>query len=94
MDLFTAIVRTTAQGFFALCLENGLLVLAESEQLALEKLQASLVSWAQALESAEITQSQPLAIKELHEFLTLDGTNPLDHAYNLHTLRLDATQEV
>ncbi|MBI4778230.1 type II toxin-antitoxin system HicB family antitoxin [Candidatus Desantisbacteria bacterium] len=72
MDFYTIVLRKSNDYWVSLCLENGLVGQGETKKEATEKLREAVDSF----ESIRIMENNiytaPVAIKELHEFLTIE----------------------
>lgn len=86
MDFFTAVLRQSAGFWVALCLENGIVGQGSTQNEAVIKLKEAIESWQVAIETEPDIDQIPLSIKELHEFLALETTNPISEAYELRAV--------
>ena len=71
--LYSVILREFENNFLALCLENGVTAEGKSKEEALISLNDAIESLESALLEDENISTAPIAIKELHEFLTYQG---------------------
>lgn len=83
---YTIVFRRSADVWVALCLENGLVGQGDTKEDALARLQEAIAS----VEAARLQDDQiytaPIAINELHEFLTLGTTPTHSGSYELLTI--------
>ncbi len=80
MDLYTAVLRKSGPYWVALCLENGIVGQGYTKEAAIEKLKEAIDSIAEAQRIDSAIYSAALSIKELHEFLTLEGIETISEA--------------
>lgn len=80
MDFFTSVLRSSSGYWVALCLENGLAGQGKTKEEAVAKMKEAVDSYYEALRDDPDIHDAPLSIKELHEFLTIEGleTQPLE----------------
>ena len=83
MDFYTMVLRKSRVYWVALCLENGLVGQGISKEEAIKKLKDAIDSFEDAYRSESDVYSAPLSIKELHEFLTEEGKEPVSEEYEL-----------
>ena len=74
MDFYTVVLRRSGSYYVALCLENGIVGQGSTKEGAVEKLREAISSIEELKGTDENIHSQYLSIKELHEFLTVEGT--------------------
>lgn len=84
MSFYTTIFRQSAGYWVGLCLENGIVGQGRTKDEALVNLQDAIASVAEV--SAQDVYSAPVAIKELHEFLTVAEAQPAPEIYELRTV--------
>lgn len=77
MNLYTTVLRKSGPYWVALCLENGLVGQGDSKETAIVKLREAIDSFEEARNADKDIYSTPLSIKELHEFLTVEGLEPI-----------------
>ena len=70
MAFYTTVLRKSDSYWVALCLENGIVGQGSSKKEAIKGLKEAIDSVEEAKKSDPDIYSAPLAIKELHEFLT------------------------
>ena len=86
MDFYTLVLRESGGYWVALCLENGLVGQGDTKEGAVEKLKEAIVSFEDVrIDEADI-YSAPLSVKELHEFLTVEGVEPVLEPFELRAV--------
>ena len=78
IDFYTVIVRKSAKYWVALCLENGLVGQGNTAEISIDQLKQAIESFSQVYETESDIYLSPLAINELHEFLTLEDAEASD----------------
>ncbi|TAE81480.1 MAG: type II toxin-antitoxin system HicB family antitoxin [Oscillatoriales cyanobacterium] len=78
MDFYSVIIRKSADYWVALCLENGLVGQGNTPEQSIDKLKQAIESFYEVYESESNIYLSPLAINELHEFLTLEDAEASD----------------
>jgi len=78
IDFYTVIIRKSANNWVALCLENGLVGQGNTPEQSIDKLKQAIESFSQIYEAESDIYLSPLAINELHEFLTLEDAEASD----------------
>lgn len=86
MDFYTAVLRKSGNFWVALCLENGLVGQGNQQEDAIEKLKEAIQSFQDVLEHERDVYSEPLSIRELHEFLTVEEKGPGSGSYELRAV--------
>lgn len=86
MDFYTVVFRKSDHHWVALCLENGLVGQAYTKEIAFEKLKEAIVSFEEVRKEEENIHCAPISIKELHEFLTIERTDPISESFELRAL--------
>ena len=86
MDFYTMVLRKSGKYWVALCLENGLVGQGDSKETATEKLKEAIDSFEEVRKVEEDIYCAPLSIKDLHEFLTVEGTEPILEPLELRAL--------
>jgi len=76
MDFYTIVLRKSGLYWLALCLENGIVGQGSSKDMAIEKLKEAIASFEEIRKNEPDIYTSPLSIKELHEFLTVEGVEP------------------
>jgi len=77
MDFYTMVLRKSGPYWVALCLENGIVGQGDSKDTTIEKLKDAIVSFEEVRKNEPDIYTSPLSIKELHEFLTVEGAEPV-----------------
>ena len=77
MDFYTLVLRRSGGYWVALCLENGLVGQGETKEGAVKKLKEAIASFEDVRKSEADIHSAPVSIKELHEFLSIEGIEPV-----------------
>lgn len=83
MSFYTIVTRKSTKYWVSLCLENGLVGQGETQEKATQKLLEAISSFSVISESENNVYSQPIAIEELHEFLTIEEQEEQTDIYEL-----------
>jgi len=83
MDFYTFVLRKSDPYWVALCLENGLVGQGVSSDEAVGKLKDAVVSFQDILKVEKDVYNEPISIKDLHEFRTIEGIAPQATSYEL-----------
>lgn len=86
MDFYTVVLRRSGEYWVALCLENGLVGQGTTKDDAIKKLKEAIGSFENVYKTERDIYSAPLSIKELHEFLTVEGKEPVSETYDLRAV--------
>ena len=86
MDFYTVVLRKSRNYWVALCLENGLVGQGVTKENAMQKLKEAVDSFQEVYKTESDIYSAPLSIKELHEFLTVEGKEPVSETYDLRAV--------
>jgi len=86
MDFYTMVLRKSGKYWVALCLENGLVGQGDSKETAAGKLKEAIDSFEEVRKNEEDIYCAPLSIKDLHEFLTVEGSDPILEPLELRAL--------
>jgi predicted RNase H-like HicB family nuclease len=86
MDFYTIVLRKSGAYWVALCLENGLVGQGNTKEDAIGKLKEAIDSFEQEFRKDMDIHMAPLSIKELHEFLTVEGKEPVSEEYELRAV--------
>ena len=86
MDFYTVVLRKSGNYWVALCLENGLVGQGNTKENAIEKLKESIGSFGDVCKEESEVYTASLSIKELHEFLTVEGKEPTTESYELRAV--------
>ena len=77
MDFYTTVLRKSGLYWVALCLENGIVGQGDTKETAVAKLREAIDSIEEVRKEDRDIHSAPLSIKELHEFLMVEGVEPI-----------------
>ena len=83
MDFYTIVLRPSGGYWVALCLENGLVGQDATKETAVKKLKESIESFDEVYKTERDIYNAPISIKELHEFLTIEGKEPTKEKYEM-----------
>ena len=72
IDFYTVIIRNSSKYWVALCLENGLVGQGNTPEQSIDRLKQAIESFSEVYEVESDIYLRPLAINELHEFLSLE----------------------
>jgi predicted RNase H-like HicB family nuclease len=86
MDFITVVFRKSKDYWVALCLENGLVGQGFTKEDAINKLRESIGSFEEAVKNEKDIYCSPIPIKELHEFMTVEETEPITVSYELRAV--------
>ena len=86
MDFYTVVLRKSGKYWVAMCLENGLIGQGNTKENAVGKLKESIDSFEDVSKTEKDIYTSPLSIKELHEFLTVEGEEPTLESYELRAV--------
>jgi predicted RNase H-like HicB family nuclease len=86
MDFYTVVLRRSGSYWVALCLENGLVGQGTTKEVAVEKLKEAIDSFEEVCNNEIDVYNAPLSIKELYEFLTIEGKEPVLEEYELRAV--------
>ncbi len=86
MDFYTIVLRKSGRHWVALCLENGLVGQGDRKGKAIKKLKEAIDSFEEVRKNESDIYSAPLSIKELHEFLTVEGSEPISEPFEMRAL--------
>ena len=73
MDFYTVVLRKSGDDWVALCLENGIAGQGMTKEESIRKLKEAIESFEDVRKTEEEVYSAPISIKELHEFLAVEG---------------------
>lgn len=77
MDFYTSVLRRSGPFWVALCLENGIVGQGHTKETAIAKLKEAINSIEELRRTDKDIHSTSLSIKELHEFLTVESSEPI-----------------
>jgi predicted RNase H-like HicB family nuclease len=80
------VLRKSGKDWVALCLENGLVGQGISKEESINKLKEAIGSFEDVRKTEEDVYSAPISIKELHEFLTLEGKELVSESFELRAV--------
>jgi len=86
MDFYTTVLRKSDPYWVALCLENGIVGQGSTKKKAIESLKEAIDSVEEAKKTDFDIYSAPLSIKELHEFLTVEGLEVISEPFEMRAL--------
>ena len=86
MDFYTTVLRRSGPYWVALCLENGIVGQGYTKDIAINKLRDAIASIEAIRNDDRDIYSEPLSIKELHEFLTVEGIEELSEPLEMRAL--------
>ena len=78
IDFYTVIIRKSSKYWVALCLENGLVGQGNTAERSINQIKQAIESFSEVYETESDIYLSPLAINELHEFLTLEDAEASD----------------
>lgn len=83
MEFYTAVLRQSTGYWVALCLENGLVGQGNTQEDAVGKLKDAIDSFEAVYETENNIYKAAVSIKELHEFLMVEGKEKNPESYEL-----------
>jgi predicted RNase H-like HicB family nuclease len=86
MDFYATVLRKSGTYWVALCLENGLVGQGNTKDDAVGKLKEAIESFEEEYKKDSDIYSAPISVKELHEFLTVEGKEPISGEYELRAV--------
>ena len=86
MSFLTTILRESGEYWVALCLENGVVSQGLTKEEALGKMKEAIASLDLAFADDPSLFTAPIAINELHEFLSIEGREPTLETYELRAV--------
>jgi len=86
MDFYIAVLRKSGPYWVALCLENGMVAQGYTKEAAIAKLKEAIDSIVDTQRMDNTIYSAPLLIKELHEFLTVEGIETISEPLEMRAL--------
>lgn len=86
MDFYTLVLRKSGVYWVALCLENGLVGQGKTKDEAVKRLKEAIESFEEEYQKESDIYSAPVSIRELHEFLTVEGKKPVTEEYELRAV--------
>jgi hypothetical protein len=79
-------LRKSASYWVALCLENGLVAQENTKEGAIDKLKEAMDSFQIVYQSEENIYNSPVSIKDIHEFLMVEGKEPISEIFELRAV--------
>ncbi|QCQ21331.1 type II toxin-antitoxin system HicB family antitoxin [Desulfoglaeba alkanexedens] len=86
MSFYTMVLRKSGAYWVAVCLENGLVGQGDTKDAAIKKLKGAVESFEEEYKKDTDIFNAPIPIKELHEFLTVEGKEPVSEEYELRLM--------
>jgi predicted RNase H-like HicB family nuclease len=86
MDFYTTVLRKSGSNWVALCLENGLVGQGATKDHAIRKLKEAIECMEEEYKKEDDIYRAPISVKELHEFLTVEGKEPVLEKYELRAV--------
>ena len=86
MEFYTTVLRKSGPHWVALCLENGIVGQGDTKEKAVVKLKEAIDSVEEVRKTDGDIYSAQLSIKELHEFLTVEGAETLPEPLEMRAL--------
>lgn len=86
MSFLTTVLRRSGDYWVALCLENGVVSQGFTKEDALIKMRDAIESLELAFSDDPSIFTAPIAINELHEFLSIEGIEPTSETYELRAV--------
>ncbi len=86
MDFYTVVLRKSGNDWVALCLEYGLVGQGMTKEESIRKLKESIESFEDIKKADKDVYSSPISIKELHEFLTIEGNELVSQTFELRAV--------
>ena len=86
MEFYTTVLKRSGPNWVALCLENGIVGQGDTKEKAVVKLKEAIDSIEEVRRTDEDIYSAQLSIKELHEFLTIEGAETLSEPLEMRAL--------
>jgi predicted RNase H-like HicB family nuclease len=83
MNFYTVVLRQTSGYWLALCLENGIVGQANTQEEAVNKLKEAIESFEIVYASETNIYKSPISIDELHEFLSVEEKEKNSEIYEL-----------
>jgi len=86
MDFYTMVLRKNGNDWVALCLENGLVGQGITKEESVRKLKEAIECFEDVRKTEESVYNAPISIKELHEFLTIEGKGLASQTFELRAV--------
>ncbi|MDB9515268.1 hypothetical protein PN499_29125 [Kamptonema animale CS-326] len=86
MEFYTVVLRKSTNYWVALCLENGLVGQGNTQENAVAKLKEAIESFEEVFEADRDIEKGSISLKELHEFLTIESSEPISEVFELRAV--------
>ncbi len=86
MNFRTVVLRKSDDYWVALCLENGIVGQGLTDEEAVQNLKDAVDSFEECRCFDENIYNSPISINDLHEFLSVEGPEPLSMHYELRAI--------
>jgi len=86
MEFYTLVLRKSEGYWVALSLENGVVGQGKTKEEAIAKVKEAINCFEEARKSDAEIYTSPVAIKELHEFLSVEGVEPIEEQFELRAV--------
>jgi predicted RNase H-like HicB family nuclease len=86
MDFYTMVLRKSGDDWVALCLENGLAGQGRTKEESIRKLKEAIESFEEVRKTEKDVYGAPISIKELHEFLNIEGEELASQTFELRAV--------
>ncbi len=86
MDFYTVVLRRSGNDWVTLCLENGIAGQGITKEESIRKLKEAIESLEDIRKAGDDVYSAPISIKELHEFLTVEGKELTSEVFELRAV--------
>ena len=86
MDFYTVVLRKSGNDWVVLCLENGLVGQGMTKEESIRKLRESIECFEDIKKVEKDVYSAPISIKELHEFLAIEGKELASQTFELRAI--------
>ncbi len=86
MDFYTVVLRKSGDDWAALCLENGIAGQGMTKEESIRKLKEAIESFEDVRKTEKDVYDAPISIKELHEFLTIEGKELVSQTFELRAV--------
>jgi len=86
MDFYTIVLRKSGNDWVALCLENGLVGQGLTKEESIRKLKEAIECFDDVRKNEDGVYNAPISIKELHEFLMIEGKELVSQTFELRAV--------
>jgi predicted RNase H-like HicB family nuclease len=80
------VLRKSGNDWVALCLENGLVGQGVTKEESIRKLKEAIECFEDVKKTEESIYSAPISIRELHEFLMIEGKELVSQTFELRAV--------